>query len=259
MSWFKVIKQRTGKEYLSYSSIKYALQDVALFEMYMQGRLKKESDALTFGSAYDCLLFTPDRFNDTFYVFDDSDVVKQIDSKNPRATTEYKDWKETELKEAKRQSLTILSADDYQTAIDMITRLDESGILNIYLQGDYQVEFLQELVVNKEVIKVRGFLDVLGDGFITDSKSTRSINGFRKDVRYMDYDVQAYLYTLAFGIRDFYWVAQEKAYPYLPAAYKASEETLASGKNKVERAVAIIKSYCESDKPATKFYIQGEI
>ena len=68
MSWFKVIKQRTGKEYLSYSSIKYALQDVALFEMYMQGRLKKESDALTFGSAYDCLLFTPDRFNDTFYV-----------------------------------------------------------------------------------------------------------------------------------------------------------------------------------------------
>ena len=257
MNWFNVIVKRTGKEYLSYSSLKYALQDMALFELYMQGRLRKESEALTFGSAYDCLLFTPDEFDKKFFVFDDSEVVLRIDSKNPRATTEYKTWKEEELKNAKGK--THLSADDYQTAIDMITRLDESGILNIYLQGEYQVEFLQNLQVGNDTIPVRGFLDVLGDGFITDSKSTRSINGFRKDVRYMDYDVQAYLYTLAFGIKDFYWVAQEKAYPYLPAAYKASEDTLASGKNKVEKAVYAIKSYCESDKPASKFYVQGEI
>ena len=42
-----------GKGHLSYSSIKYALGDMRLWEMYMRGQLKKESDALTFGSIAD--------------------------------------------------------------------------------------------------------------------------------------------------------------------------------------------------------------
>ena len=53
------LAEAVGKGHLSYSSIKYALQDMRLWEMYMRGQLKKESDALTFGSMYDCLLFTP--------------------------------------------------------------------------------------------------------------------------------------------------------------------------------------------------------
>lgn len=257
MSWFNVIVERTGKPYLSYSSIKYALQDMALFEMYMKGELRKDSQALTFGSAYDVLLFTPEDFDKRFFVLDDSEIIKEVGGKNPRATKQYKDWKEQQdgLSAGKRP----LSLDDYQQAIDMISRLDDCGVLNIYLQGEYQVEFHQKLEIGGEEIPVRGFLDVLGDGFITDLKTTRSVNGFRKDVRWLDYDVQAYLYTLAFGLKDFYWVAQEKTYPYLPAAYKASEETLDSGKRKVNRAISVIKDYCEANKESSKFYIQGEI
>ncbi len=51
--WFESLVERTGKQYLSYSSINYALQDIALFELNMQGNLRKESEALTLGSAYD--------------------------------------------------------------------------------------------------------------------------------------------------------------------------------------------------------------
>ena len=77
MSWFNVIVERTGKPYLSYSSIKYALQDMALFELYMKGKLRKESQALTFGSAYDVLLFTPDEFDKRFYVLDDEEIIQE--------------------------------------------------------------------------------------------------------------------------------------------------------------------------------------
>ena len=254
MSWFNVIVERTGKPYLSYSSIKYALQDMALFELYMKGKLRKESQALTFGSAYDVLLFTPDEFDKRFYVLDDEEITREIGGKNPRATNQYKEWKET-VSEGKE----LLSMEDYQQAIDMITRLDDCGVLNIYLQGKYQVEFHQKLEIDGEEIPVRGFLDVLGDGFITDLKTTRSVSGFRRDVHWLDYDVQAYLYTLSFGIKDFYWVAQEKAYPYLPAAYRASEETLDSGRRKVTRAISVIKDYCETNRESSKFYVQGEI
>jgi len=255
--WFESLVKKTGKKYLSYSSVKYALQDIALFELYMQGKLRKESEALTFGSAYDCLLFKPHKFDKLFHVMDDTEIIKEVGGKNPRVTKAYKEWKAEEKDKAKDK--TVVSIEDYQQCIDMITRLDESKVLDIYLGGDYQVEFLQELEIGAEVVPFRGFLDCLGKGFISDSKSSRSVKGFPRDVRVFGYDIQAYLYTHAFGVRDFYWVVQEKAYPYLPAVYKASEETLDSGKRKVVRALSIIKEHYENDKPSTTFFLQGEI
>jgi hypothetical protein len=255
--WFESLVEKTGKKYLSYSSIKYALQDMALFELYMQGKLKKESDALTFGSAYDCLLFTPHEFDNTFHVMDDSQIIQDLGGKNPRVTKAYKEWKTQQEELAKDK--VILGIEDYQKCIDMITRLDDSKVLSIYLDGDYQVEFNQKLDIGGEVIPFRGFLDCLGKGFISDSKSSRSVKGFSRDVRVFGYDIQAFLYTRAFGFQDFYWVVQEKAYPYLPAVYKATEDTLASGERKVARALNAIKKHYESGKSTSTYFIQGEI
>ena len=56
MSMREQLQERVGKPHLSYSSLKYALGDMRLWEMYMKGQLKKESDALFFGSLYDLLL-----------------------------------------------------------------------------------------------------------------------------------------------------------------------------------------------------------
>jgi hypothetical protein len=49
MSMREKLTERVGKPHLSYSSLKYALGDMRLWEMYMRGQLKKESDALYFG------------------------------------------------------------------------------------------------------------------------------------------------------------------------------------------------------------------
>ena len=53
------LNEKYGKEHLSYSSLKIALSDMARFDMYMRGDLKFESDALSFGTLYDMLLFEP--------------------------------------------------------------------------------------------------------------------------------------------------------------------------------------------------------
>ena len=50
MSMRDRLQESVGKPHLSYSSLKYALGDMRLWEMYMRGQLKKESEALTFGS-----------------------------------------------------------------------------------------------------------------------------------------------------------------------------------------------------------------
>ena len=65
MEFAKLLVERTGKPYLSYSALKYAAdggkqQDMKLFELYVRGVLKKDSPALTFGSLYDMLLLEPE-------------------------------------------------------------------------------------------------------------------------------------------------------------------------------------------------------
>jgi hypothetical protein len=74
MSMRDRLQESVGKPHLSYSSLKYALGDMRLWEMYMRGQLKKESEALTFGTLYDMLLFEPEKAHDTYFVLDDSDV-----------------------------------------------------------------------------------------------------------------------------------------------------------------------------------------
>ena len=81
MSMRDQLQERVGKPHLSYSSLKYALGDMRLWEMYMRGQLKKESEALSFGSLYDLLLFEPEKFNEYYYVLDDTAILASIGGK----------------------------------------------------------------------------------------------------------------------------------------------------------------------------------
>jgi len=252
MDFIRKFQEKTGKDYLSYTSIKYALEDMVLFELYTLGKLQKKSDALTFGSIYDCLLFEPEKFNDRFAVFDDASLVKEIGGGNPRATSTYKQQKAEFFKDSKGKD--IVSVEDHIKAVDMISRIQETEAFE-YLQGTYQ----QEIVGFVADAMVRGFLDCHGDGFVSDSKTTRSIKSFRKDVFVFGYDLQAYLYLQISGEKEFYWVAQDTSYPYTVAVYKATDRTLESGKRKFETGLSIIKQYVDGDQTTNKYWIFDEI
>lgn len=259
----------TGKPYLSYSAIKYAAngskqQDMKLFELYIKGLLKKDSPALSFGSLYDCLLLEPEKASDQFIIIDDAEICASIGGKNPRATKKYKEWKEEFM--AQNASKTIVSEEDWEMATSMINRLDASEFVEpetgeivsvrSFLTGKPQVEFNTWI----EEIPVRGFFDCEGDTFITDSKSTRSVYGFRYDVKGFDYDIQAYIYTAVSGGKDFYWVAQGKSKPYLCAVYKASDKILESGERKFWSAVENISRWLdEPSKDTESFALYGVI
>ena len=97
MSLIQRLQEKTGgsKDYLSYSTVKYALEDMRLFELKYLDKLKKKTQALSFGSLYDCLLMTPEEFDDRFVMIDDDQMVEELKAKgikNPRATKIYKDY-----------------------------------------------------------------------------------------------------------------------------------------------------------------------
>ena len=244
------LEEATGKPHLSYSSIKYALGDMRLWEMYMKGELKKDSEALRFGTLYDMLLFERDKAYESYYVLNDDEIVAKIGGKYPRNTKKYKEWKAEAAQATENADKTLVSSEDWKKANDMIDRLANCGLLQKRLKGEYQVEFNEDI----DGVPLKGFLDCLGDGYITDSKSSRSVDKFRYDVNSFCYDIQAYIYTKVFGIKDYYWVVQEKTYPYYPAEVKCSEETLFKGEMKFHQALENINSFLDEDKKELNCY-----
>lgn len=252
------LQNKTGKSYLSYSSIKIAMEDMVSFEAYCRGTYYKDSDALTFGSAYDCLLFEPEKFDSRFAVMDDSKIIAEIGGGNPRITKAYKEWK-SNFKETLGDK-RLLSVDDNKMAIDMITRLMSTNAYDIYLaDADYQVEatgFIGD-------VPAHGFLDAKGTAsfgdYIVDVKTTRSVKGFRRDVFSFGYDLQAYIYTQLTGISNYVWIVQQTSYPFTIGLYVCSERTLESGKRKFDTGVEIIRSFLDGDMSTQEYYIFEEI
>lgn len=273
MEFASKLMERTGKGYVSYSALKYAAdgskqQDMKLFELYMQGKLKKESDAFTFGSLYDTLLLEPETITDKYHViYDDKQIELLADRyKNPRASKQYKDWLSKESEEAILSGKEVVSEEMMNQAEAMILRLDESEVLDMntgelrmireYLNGKTQYE------VNEWIgdVPVRGFIDVLGDGFISDSKTSRDLHGFKWDVDKFCYDIQAYIYCETMQTDNFYWVVQGKSVPYMCAVYKASELTLKRGEHKFWSAVDNIRTWLDQpDKDTSTFAIFNTI
>jgi len=240
MSMRDKLTESVGKPHLSYSSLKYALGDMRLWEMYMRGELKKDSEALRFGTLYDMMLFEPEKANDTYAYLDDTDIIAAIGGRNPRVTKKYREWK-AEQAEA-NASKELVSKEDWEKAQEMIKRLKNCGLYYKQFEGGkFQVEFNVDL----DGIPLKGFLDCLHDDRIIDSKSSRAIDKFRYDVNSWSYDIQAYIYTKVFDIKDFYWVVQEKTFPYYPADVKCSEETLFRGEMKFHQALENIKNWLD--------------
>tara|TARA_B110000977_G_scaffold74168_1_gene100317 strand:+ start:458 stop:1276 length:819 start_codon:yes stop_codon:yes gene_type:complete len=272
MEFANKLMERTGKGYLSYSALKYAAdgspdQDMKMFEMYMTGELKKTSGALQFGGLYDTLLLEPETLTDKYHViFDDDKIVELSDQyKNPRASKVYKEWFASELEHAGNKS--IVNEDMMRQAETMIKRLNETEILDMetglvmparhYLKGQTQYEIMDWI----GDIPVRGFLDVRGHNFISDSKTTaKSVHNFRYDINKYNYDIQAYIYCEVEQQDDFYWVVQSKLDPYLTGVYKASKLTLSKGETKFWSAIQNIRHWLDSPTKGTySFGVYGEI
>jgi hypothetical protein len=257
----EILNERYGKSHLSYSSLKVALSDMAKFDQYMKGELKLESPALTFGTLYDMLLFEREKAMDTYFVLSRDKILgwcseKTQGMKKPWMTTEYKEVESQMTEEAKEKGRIMCSPEDWKMANDMIDRLYACGLIDEYLSSkQYQVEFNEML----GPVQVKGFLDCLGDGFIVDSKSTKAVDKFRYSVRDFCYDIQAYIYTSVFKVDKFFWLVQEKTYPYLPAIVECSDETLFSGQMKFNDAVERITTFLEDNKAPEQDYVRFKV
>jgi hypothetical protein len=250
------LQERYGKPHLSYSSLKHALGDMRKWEMYMRGEIKYSSDALTFGNVYDCLLLTPSQFEQQYQLMDDEWILEQCSAKTklasrPKSTKEFIEARDNLIDTIEQEGKTPSSSEDFDKAKTINERLDQEGLLDSVLTGgEPQVMFNEDV----DGIPLKGFIDYLHVDYIVDSKSTRAMDKFKYDVNSLCYDIQAYIYTLVTGKKEFYWLTQEKTEPFYPALVTCSEKTLFAGEMKFNEAISNIERWLSTDESGENGY-----
>jgi hypothetical protein len=219
---------------LSYSSVKWLLKSPKWFA-HMKKKGMTESQALRDGKLVHTQILEPRKY-DQFTFVDTS-------SKN---TTKWKLAKE-------------------QNGADLTYTLKEKYMCNristAWLQNDSCVRFLQDsetevpALVEINGLAIRGKADIYRAGeFVADVKTTNDglqdfeqkdgslKNQFSWTISKYDYDLQAYLYTVLFNVPDFYWLVIDKTTTDI-GIFKASDETLESGRLKLEASLALYNAF----------------
>jgi exodeoxyribonuclease VIII len=207
---------------LSYSSLKAFLKSPNHYLLYKQGI--EPTEAMKKGSAADCLILTPERFKDEYYILDDTQKVLELsDYKNPRATKVYKEWLSKEKERA--QERTILTLEEY----DSLTKIKAAvwAQTNILEGTERQVELTGEIAR----IPFRGFADAIGDAVI-DLKTTvnSSPDFFQRQSYNLQYHLQAAVYLELTGKSDYFIIAVEKEAPYNCQVYALSKDAIQAGR-----------------------------
>jgi len=219
---------------LSYSSIKYCLKSPKWFQ-HKKNKPDPESQALRDGNLVHTQILEPQKY-DRFHFCDTS-------------TKATKKWKLDVEKYGKANTFT------------MKEKYMNNRTASAFLQNDAVTSFLKGAEVEVpaigfvEGIPFRGKADILKKGeYIADVKTTADgvgevhlkdgtlTNQFAFTIKKYDYDIQAYLYTQLYDTPDFYWLVVDKITTDI-GVFKASEQTLEDGKNKLEAAIALYKAF----------------
>lgn len=221
---------------LSYTSAKEFYKSPAHYLLYKSG-VKKETAALTFGSAFHVYVLEPEKFNDTYHVIDDRDILKELSTyKQPTSTKAYKEWYDVQLSESKGKEVL--------TSLDMhlISRMTDSVMANPQAREMITTAVAKEQLIEAELYGVpfKAYIDILHKGYCTDLKSTRSAEPkeFGRDIANNMYYLQGAIYCELTNTREFYYIAVEKSEPYLCQVYRLDAEYLHYGRKLLQEICA---------------------
>lgn len=219
---------------LSYSTVKQVIKSPKWFD-HKRRKPDPESQALRDGNLVHTQILEPEKY-DKFHFCDTS-------------TKSTKKWKLDVEKYGKAYTFT------------MKEKYMNNRTSSAFLQNDACTKFMKGAEVEVPAIQLiegipfRGKADILKVGeYVADVKTTADGVGevFLKDgtvsnqfaftIKKYDYDIQAYLYTQLYDVPDFYWLVVDKITTDI-GVFKASEETLQRGKDKLEIGIGLYKAF----------------
>lgn len=230
-------------------------------------RGQKETDAFIFGRAAHCLLLEPDAFIGRFYAVDDTEICIEAsgknwkaEGKNPRGTKLYKTRiAEIEADNTHRQ---LLALEDMNAITDMIDKA----------MGYKQVRELvesankREVIYQKQLMKVdcKIKVDAINtNNFILDYKTSKdpaTLFNFGKSMRNYSYDRQGAFYRDVAGVDSFWFLVQEKTYPYTVCLAEMAPHSYEEGQKKYQLGLEMyMKHFIQNPKQIDSFLEMGSV
>ncbi len=255
--------QRTTGNYFQENSISVSgLKKLKVSPMhYKEAEEIEPTDAMTFGSAYHCFVLEPDKFDKEYYVFDDSAICGALiakGAKSPRATNDYKTWKEQEMSFS--DGKVLLDKEDFEKIKAMKYRLFSHPYAKMLLtNGEPEVGIGGVLQTSVGEINIKFKPDYLKPKrrVIVDLKTCAdaSIDGFTRAAADMDYHIQAAFYSDMIELmtgdkmqQTFIFIAQEKKKPFAFNLFECSPQFIGQGRYEYEMLLQLYKYCIDNDK-----------
>lgn len=211
----------------SSSSIKLLLESPKTYHNVMTyAKNDKSSQALRDGYLVHLLVLTPEYFEKQTFI--------DVQSKN---TNKFK----LAQQEHDGDVYTIKEKNDAERLADAVFRNEPA----MQLIKGAKVEFPGVGYVQGKPFRAKA--DVLLNDCVIDLKTTSDIKKFNKAAYWYHYDVQAYLYTEIFGIKNFKFIVIDKKSCDIGVSNQpVSREFIDSGRDKVRYAMKVYKDYFET-------------
>ena len=246
------------KDYISCSGLKKMKKSPLHFKEEEQ----KETEAMVFGSAYHAFILEPEIFEKEYMVFDDSAICAILiaeGAKSPRATKNYKEWYEGEMRLAgDKKTIDNGTFKMLEAMRDRLMR--HRYVKSLLSNGVAEISIYCEIeIFTGQIIKVKIRPDYYKETkrIITDLKTTAgaSINDFPRHAADLDYHIQAAFYSdilSAIEGKDmgwpFFFIAQEKTKPFAFNIFEAGAHFMAQGRYEYEQLLMLYAFCMEEDK-----------
>lgn len=206
-----LMKKIKNKELsLSFSAMQKFAESPSHFIAYKLRKVE-QTPAMKFGAMVDCLLFTPDEFEDKYFALDDAGYVAQLQGEgytNARATKKYKEWLSNELEGSEGKER--VESSDYELAKRLVDRLHKNEASRFVLDAIGEVQ--KAIEFDWQGYKWRGFIDGEGEAIRMDLKifADAEPNAVRRKIIYDKYLWQPGVYQIGGGKKDFYFVVADR-------------------------------------------------
>lgn len=224
------------KDWFSASGLKMAKKSLKLFRLFLDGYFDDEfKPHFAFGNAFELALLDSDNFNNKVAVEDeilDQIYLKNKDTKSPRSTNQYKDWKDEMIRKQK-YVINYDGKESFRVIEEMLKSCYSDAIIQRLIKGIEYNYSLCWIDSNGLQLKTRPDICKVKKNIIVNLKTTidGSPEHFSRDLVKFDYPFQACMEidgALQTGfmnkVDNYFWLVVEKEPPFSATLYEFMQE-----------------------------------
>jgi len=235
------LKLKHGRDYFSPSQLKKLTVSLGAFNSYLN-KARYSSSAMDLGTLVHTLFLERDKFDERYFILDDSDIIKEIGGARPTSTKKYSEWKDIQTQLAEGREL--ISNSLLETAEGIYDRACMLGVIDsFFTDGEAEKTIRGEVTDFDTPFDALAIIDYDAPFNSVDLKTTsKPLDKFKWDADTFGYDIQARL-TQAMNGKEFIFVVVQTVEPYDIGVFTTSEYFLDRGKDKINKALANYEFY----------------